>query len=118
MKKFQPSANYRRCSTKWISRSSVTGTTSVTRKSKRIWRFIDHAEWLRVIGPRAFGCHVQDCIWPAQDHRSRRLPAHVDFEKLVPLLPTNCLFVWEMSPNKSGECNSPVGQIWKERFGE
>jgi len=31
--------------------------------------FLDHAEWLRQIGPRAFGCHVQDCIWPAQDHQ-------------------------------------------------
>jgi sugar phosphate isomerase/epimerase len=27
--------------------------------------FLDHAEWLGAIGPRAFGCHVQDCIWPA-----------------------------------------------------
>ena len=31
--------------------------------------FLNHAEWLRAIGPRAFGCHVQDCIWPAQDHQ-------------------------------------------------
>src|SRR4051794_16016964 len=25
--------------------------------------FIDHEEWLRTIGPRTLGCHVQDCIW-------------------------------------------------------
>jgi hypothetical protein len=31
--------------------------------------FLDHAEWLRTIGPRTLGCHVQDCIWPAQDHQ-------------------------------------------------
>src|SRR5881396_242217 len=32
--------------------------------------FIDHAEWLRLIGPRAFGSHVQDCVWPAKDHEA------------------------------------------------
>ena len=50
--------------------------------------FIDHAEWLRTIGPRAFGCHVQDCIWPAREGQ-RPFTGTVDFEKLVPLLPTN-----------------------------
>ena len=30
--------------------------------------FIDHAEWLGAVGSRAFGCHVQDCVWPAKDH--------------------------------------------------
>src|SRR5213080_362899 len=29
--------------------------------------FIDHAEWLRTVGPRTFGCHVHDCIWPARE---------------------------------------------------
>jgi sugar phosphate isomerase/epimerase len=79
--------------------------------------FIDHAEWLRAVGPRAFGCHVQDCIWPA---REGQLPftAGVDFEKLVPLLPTNCLFVWEMNPNTTADAIRQSVQIWKERFGE
>jgi hypothetical protein len=31
--------------------------------------FINHEEWLRAIGPRTLGCHVQDCVWPAQDHQ-------------------------------------------------
>ena len=64
--------------------------------------FIDHAEWLRAVGPRTFGCHVQGCIWPA---REGQLPftGGVDFEKLVPLLPVNCLFVWEMSPNRTAD---------------
>jgi len=79
--------------------------------------FIDHAEWLRLIGPRAFGCHVQDCIWPAKDHEAPFTGA-VNFEKLVPLLPTNCLFVWEMSPNKTADVIRRSVQIWKERFGE
>ena len=79
--------------------------------------FIDHAEWLRSIGSRAFGCHVQDCVWPAKDHETP-FTGDVNFEKLVPLLPTNCLFVWEMSPNKPAGAIRHSVQIWKERFGE
>jgi sugar phosphate isomerase/epimerase len=79
--------------------------------------FIDHAEWLRLIGARAFGCHVQDCVWPAKDHEAPFTGA-VNFEKLVPLLPTNCLFVWEMSPNKTADVIHRSVQTWKERFGE
>lgn len=79
--------------------------------------FIDHAEWLRMIGMRAFGCHVQDCIWPAKDHEPP-FTGSVNFEKLVPLLPSNCLFVWEMSPNKTADLIRQSVQTWKERFGE
>jgi hypothetical protein len=79
--------------------------------------FIDHAEWLRVVGLRAFGTHVQDCVWPAKDHEAPFTGA-VNFEKLVPLLSTNCLFVWEMSPNKTASAIRQSVQTWKERFGE
>jgi sugar phosphate isomerase/epimerase len=79
--------------------------------------FIDHAEWLGAIGARAFGCHVQDCIWPARDHEPP-FTGGIDFEKLVPLLPTNCLFVWEMSPNKTADAIGQSVRTWKERFGE
>jgi sugar phosphate isomerase/epimerase len=79
--------------------------------------FIDHAEWLRLIGARAFGCHVQDCVWPAKDHEAP-FTGNVDFEKLIPLLPRNCLFVWEMSPNKTADAIRQSVQIWKKRFGE
>jgi sugar phosphate isomerase/epimerase len=77
--------------------------------------FLDHAEWLRAIGPCALGCHVQDCIWPAQDHQPP-FAGNIDFEKLVPLLPSNCVFVWEMSPNKTAEDIRQSVQIWKEHF--
>jgi sugar phosphate isomerase/epimerase len=79
--------------------------------------FIDHGEWLRAIGPRTLGCHVQDCIWPARDHE---LPFNgdIDFDKLVPLLPTDSLFVWEMSPNKAADAIRHSVRMWKERFGE
>ena len=79
--------------------------------------FLNHAEWLRTIGPRAFGCHMQDCIWPAQDHQPP-FAGMVNLEKLVPLLPPNCLFVWEMSPRKTSEEIRQSVAVWKERFGE
>jgi sugar phosphate isomerase/epimerase len=79
--------------------------------------FLNHAEWLRTIGSRAFGCHVQDCIWPAQDHQPP-FAGDVDLDKLVPLLSPDCVFVWEMSPRKKvGEIRRSV-EIWKEHFGE
>ena len=79
--------------------------------------FIDHAEWLGAVGSRAFGCHVQDCAWPARDHEAP-FTGTIDFDKLVPLLPTNCLFVWEMSPNKTASAIRQSVKTWKERFGE
>ena len=79
--------------------------------------FIDHAEWLGAVGSRAFGCHVQDCVWPAKDHEAP-FTGGINFDKLVPLLPTNCLFVWEMSPNKTADAIRRSVRIWKERFGE
>src|SRR5438067_8192942 len=79
--------------------------------------FVNHAEWLRQIGPRAFGCHLQDCKWPAQDHQAP-FTGMVDLEKLVPLLPPNCLFVWEMGPRRTPEEIRRSVATWKERFGE
>ena len=79
--------------------------------------FLDHAEWLQTIGPRTFGCHVQDCIWPAQDHQPP-FTGGVDLEKLVPLLPKSCQFVWEMSPRKKPDDIRRSVALWKERFGE
>jgi sugar phosphate isomerase/epimerase len=79
--------------------------------------FLDHAEWLRAIGPRTFGCHVQDCIWPAHDHQPP-FAGDVDLEKLVPLLPANCLFVWEMSPRMTADEIRRSVQVWREHFGE
>jgi len=78
--------------------------------------FLDHADWLRQIGPRAFGCHVQDCIWPAQDHQPP-FAGDVDLDKLVPLLPKNCAWVWEMSPRKTAEEIQKSVVTWKKHFG-
>jgi sugar phosphate isomerase/epimerase len=78
--------------------------------------FINHEEWLRMIGARAFGCHLQDVIWPGQDHQPP-FAGHVDLDKLVPLLPPDCLYVWEMSPRKSADDIRRSIEIWKQRFG-
>ena len=79
--------------------------------------FLDHAEWLQTIGPRAFGCHVQDCIWPAQDHQPP-FKGSVDLKKLVPLLPKDCQFVWEMSPRRTADEIRESLETWKATFGE
>ncbi|MFL6528782.1 MAG: sugar phosphate isomerase/epimerase family protein [Chthoniobacterales bacterium] len=79
--------------------------------------FLDHEEWLRQIGGRAFGCHVQDCIWPAQDHQAP-FAGSVALEKLVPLLSPDCVFVWEMSPRRTADEIRLSVSRWKERFGE
>jgi sugar phosphate isomerase/epimerase len=78
--------------------------------------FLNHEEWLRAIGPRAIGCHMQDCIWPAQDHQPP-FAGDVDLEKLVPLLPKDCLYVWELSPRKTADEIRKSVAAWKQRFG-
>jgi sugar phosphate isomerase/epimerase len=78
--------------------------------------FVDHAEWLRAIGPRTLGCHVQDCAWPAQDHQPP-FAGDAKLEELVPLLPPQCLFVWEMNPRTTVEEIQRSVLAWKERFG-
>ncbi len=78
--------------------------------------FVDHEEWLRMIGPRALGCHVQDCIWPAQDHQPP-FAGGAKLATLIPLLSPDCLFVWEMSPRKTAEEIRRSVVAWEEHFG-
>src|SRR5450432_105537 len=79
--------------------------------------FLDHEEWLRAIGARTLGCDLQGCIWPAQDHQPP-FAGHVDLLKLVPLLPKDCAYVWEMSPRKTPEEIVRSVELWKKHFGE
>jgi sugar phosphate isomerase/epimerase len=79
--------------------------------------FLDHAEWLRTIGPRTIGCHMQDVNWPGQDHQPPFL-GDMKLEPLTRLLPENCQIVWELSPRLSSEEITQSRAIWKERFGE
>ncbi|MEA3188751.1 MAG: hypothetical protein QOD99_2581 [Chthoniobacter sp.] len=79
--------------------------------------FVDHAEWLAQISPRMLGGHLHDVQWPGTDHRAPFTGA-IDYGKLVPLLPKNCLLVWEMSPRRKADEIRESLQKWKERFGE
>lgn len=56
-----------------------------------------HEQWLERMGPRAFGTHIQDVIWPDHDHRAP-FSGEIDFARLLPLLPADALRVWELSP--------------------
>jgi hypothetical protein len=60
---------------------------------------------------------VQDCIWPAQDHQPP-FKGGVDLKKLVPLLPKNCQFVWEMSPRRTADEILQSVASWKATFGQ
>jgi sugar phosphate isomerase/epimerase len=77
--------------------------------------FLDHYEWLKTIRHRLFGCHLHDCIWPSTDHRVPGAGA-IDYDRLLSLLPENCLFVWELNPrNKAEDIQAGLAR-WKERF--
>ena len=79
--------------------------------------FLDHADWLRAIAPRTFGCHMQDVKWPARDHQPPFL-GDMRLEPLIHILPPDCQIVWELSPRRSAEEVARSRAIWKERFGE
>jgi sugar phosphate isomerase/epimerase len=79
--------------------------------------FLDHFEWLSKIAPRLIGCHLHDVVWPGNDHRAP-FTGMIDYDKLIPLLPKNCLFIFEMSPRRTKEEITESLRKWKERFGE
>lgn len=80
--------------------------------------FLDHAEWLRAIGRRAFGCHMQDVKWPAQDHQAPFLGEMKNLAQLTQLLPRECQLVWELSPRRTVEEIQQARERWREHFGE
>lgn len=79
--------------------------------------FVDHAEWLAKVSPRLIGCHLHDVGWPGRDHQAPFTGGSVDYAKLIPLMPKETLFVWEMSPRRSAEEIAESLRLWKERFG-
>ncbi len=78
--------------------------------------FLDHYEWLKSIRHRLFGCHLHDTQWPTTDHRVP-FAGGIEYDRLIPLLPENCLFVWELSPRMRSEQIREALGSWKERFG-
>jgi sugar phosphate isomerase/epimerase len=76
---------------------------------------VDHAEALWQKRDRFFGGHLHDTIWPGEDHQVP-FSGGVDFARLIPMLPPNAPFVWEMSPRQTAEqIELALGQ-WRERF--
>jgi len=47
---------------------------------------------------------------------SRRFAGDVDLAKLVPLLPKDCAWVWEMSPRKTADENSKIRYRLEKTF--
>ena len=79
--------------------------------------FVDHAEWLARVAPRLIGCHLHDVLWPGRDHQPPFTGGSVDYAKLIPLLPKETLFIWEMSPRRNREEIAESLRLWKEKFG-
>lgn len=77
---------------------------------------LDHGEWLDRFGRRALGCHVHDVRWPFEDHRAP-FTGEIPFEKLVPKLSADCVFVFELHPRTAKEDILAALSRWKSLFG-
>jgi sugar phosphate isomerase/epimerase len=78
--------------------------------------FLDHFEWLQRAAPALLGCHLHDTKWPGRDHLAP-FTGDVEYGRLIPLLPKDTLFVFEMSPRRTKEEITTALAKWKERFG-
>jgi sugar phosphate isomerase/epimerase len=79
--------------------------------------FLDHVEWLGQVAPRLVGCHLHDTAWPGRDHMAP-FQGEVEYSKLIPLLPRDTLYVFEMSPRRTREEILEAREKWIKRFGE
>lgn len=78
--------------------------------------FLDHFEWLSAAAPRLFGCHLHDTKWPGRDHLAPFM-GDVEYDRLIPLLPKDTLFVFEMSPRRTREEILEGREKWLKKFG-
>ncbi len=78
--------------------------------------FLDHVEWMTQVAPRLIGCHLHDTAWPGRDHMAP-FAGDVEYDKLIPLLPPDTLFVFEMSPRRTREEILEGKEKWIARFG-
>jgi sugar phosphate isomerase/epimerase len=79
--------------------------------------FLDHLEWMEEVSPRLIGCHLHDTVWPGHDHRPP-FTGDVDFDALLPFIPEETLFVFEMSPRRTVEEITLAREKWLQKFGE
>jgi sugar phosphate isomerase/epimerase len=76
---------------------------------------LSHSQWLDKIGHLAFGCHVHDVKWPFSDHQAP-FTGEIPFEILVPKLPKDTEFVFEMSPRVPREAILAAKERWNSHF--
>ncbi len=77
--------------------------------------FLDHVEWMQKVAPRLIGCHLHDTKWPGRDHMAP-FDGAVEYDRLMPMIPQDMLFVFEMSPRRTKEEITTSFAKWKERF--
>lgn len=78
--------------------------------------FLDHFEWLKSVAPRLIGCHLHDTQWPGRDHMVP-FQGEVEYDRLIPLLPKDMLYVFEMSPRRTAEEIIRGREQWERKFG-
>lgn len=78
---------------------------------------LDHAQLLSSLAPRLIGCHIHDVEWPAKDHRVPFTAGGVDFDKLLPLVPKNIPWVWELAPSQRRSHVAERIVEWRARYG-
>jgi sugar phosphate isomerase/epimerase len=79
--------------------------------------FLDHASLLEKMAPRLVGCHVHDVNWVNDDHQPPGM-GEIDFDRLVPILPKETLYVFELSPHCPAEVVRQAWSRWQERYPE
>jgi sugar phosphate isomerase/epimerase len=77
---------------------------------------LDHEDWLDRMGHRTIGCHVHDVKWPFKDH-CPPFTGEINYSKLIPKLPKDCLFVFELRPRTPREQVVVAADRWKKLFG-
>jgi sugar phosphate isomerase/epimerase len=78
--------------------------------------FLDHREWLSEAATRLIGCHLHDTKWPGRDHLAPFM-GDIHYDELIPLLPKDTLFVFEMSPRRTKEEIIEAREKWTQKFG-
>ncbi len=78
--------------------------------------FLDHREWLAEAAPRLIGCHLHDTKWPGRDHLAPFM-GDINYDELIPLLPKDALFVFEMSPRRTREEIIEAREKWIPKYG-
>lgn len=79
--------------------------------------FTQHEQYLRAIAPRLLGCHIHDVEWPNRDHLVPFTANGVDYDLLLPLLPSGIPLVWEIAPNQRRAKLTQARIDWINRYG-